>query len=498
MVLGKPKRVVDEIVIIEKYVAGVKVKDILSEYNLARSFFNSILIKNGVELRKRIGYSNPSKLTDDVVEKLIKRYEGGESLSSISRSDNISITALSNCFDKKGFRSVVTSEKTVLNESFFDNIDSEDKAYWLGFFFADGNILDKNYVVQLALNERDKEHLEKFKKIIQWNGEVRRCDRGKKGIIYQISLKNKSLWQGLVKNGLTPRKSLTCKYPDCISEELERHFWRGLIDGDGSIPVMFRYGVPRNMLSLVGSKFMCDNFSKYVNKKIGGNTAYRNSGTIYKVELEGVRAQQMLGILYGDANIYLERKKNLADKKMILTGEDGVRLIEKIYAQQFMEEYHYLEGLPIGVRSYGWFENNLLMGVAAVGVPCAPGIYNLLSDYSRQQIGELRRFVLADDAHGKNNASKFLANVIRLEKKLGVYSVIISYADTTQGHTGTIYRACGAKDLGSTNEELVAIDENNKKYSGRALQTFIGSRKNMDGVRFEKSSGKNRFLFILK
>ena len=48
----------------------------------------------------------------------------------------------------------------------FDTIDSEEKAYWLGFIYADGWISDANNCFTLTLQQRDVEHLLKFNEFI--------------------------------------------------------------------------------------------------------------------------------------------------------------------------------------------------------------------------------------------------------------------------------------------------------------------------------------------
>lgn len=61
------------------------------------------------------------------------------------------------------------------NEHIFDNIDTEEKAYWLGFIFADGYIssLNAKYknVFELSLSIKDLNHIKKFNSFMEYNGE---------------------------------------------------------------------------------------------------------------------------------------------------------------------------------------------------------------------------------------------------------------------------------------------------------------------------------------
>ena len=54
--------------------------------------------------------------------------------------------------------------KYSLNEDYFKKIDTETKAYWLGFLYADGQIsADSRYSLRLALSKKDYNHIVKLK-----------------------------------------------------------------------------------------------------------------------------------------------------------------------------------------------------------------------------------------------------------------------------------------------------------------------------------------------
>ena len=138
--------------------------------------------------------------------------------------------------------------KKAYNEHFFDVIDTEEKAYWLGFIFADGYIysspldtskkrIDWNF--ELCTKGDDKEHMEKFAKAIGYNKELHVTKADKYGHTRcRVCLSSEILWRQLNSLGCTPRKSLTLKFPDediFKSKDLIRHFIRGYFDGDGCI-----------------------------------------------------------------------------------------------------------------------------------------------------------------------------------------------------------------------------------------------------------------------
>lgn len=138
----------------------------------------------------------------------------------------------------KGIEIINHQNETKFNEHIFDVIDTEEKAYWLGFIFADGYISSRDNGFELSLKGSDIEHLHKFNKFMEHNkdnvklGEVKNKD--KTFLRCRWGIVNKHLWNTLNNLGCTPRKSLTLQFPN-ISEELEIPFIRGYFDGDGCL-----------------------------------------------------------------------------------------------------------------------------------------------------------------------------------------------------------------------------------------------------------------------
>lgn len=199
----------------------------------------------------------------------------------------------------------------ILDESVFDVIDSEEKAYWLGFIFADGTIssspLDNNqttqYQFELSLKLSDINHLEKAKKFFGYKRKLYtdsyRC---------RLEFNNKHLWNILNSYGCTPRKSLTLKFPDkTIFKEssLIRHFIRGYWDGDGCLTYK-RIGYPT--ISVLGTEHFLTNIQLILNTS---NTLYNNNKEtcITKVlKYNGALAYNVCKYMYNNCTVYLDRK----------------------------------------------------------------------------------------------------------------------------------------------------------------------------------------------
>lgn len=140
------------------------------------------LINNNVEIVK--GALN--KLKDEIVDKAISLLDEGKSLTEASKILNCNRDALSRGIKAKGYKIINHQNQAKFDETIFDVIDTEEKAYWLGFIYADGYISStltkgkyqgKNpYAFGLALQLRDINHLIKFNNFTKHNKNNVRTD----------------------------------------------------------------------------------------------------------------------------------------------------------------------------------------------------------------------------------------------------------------------------------------------------------------------------------
>lgn len=129
-----------------------------------------------------------------------------------------------------------------LNENYFENINSQDKAYFLGLIVADGNIsiASGNRQPVLRIGLIDKEPLETFAKYLETNRPIYTIDNSKyknkysQKTSYVIQITSKKICDDLAKLGVHPRKIFNENIPN-IPDHLFHHFVRGFFDGDGSV-----------------------------------------------------------------------------------------------------------------------------------------------------------------------------------------------------------------------------------------------------------------------
>lgn len=195
--------------------------------------------------------------------------------------------------------------KNVLN--IFEKIDTEEKAYWLGFLYADGSVGSKENKIELGLAEKDLKQIEKFKKFLNIDNKISYREASKS---YRISFRSDKCKQDLINLGCVPKKSLVLTFPTekQVPNVLLRHFIRGYFDGDGwftNTEKCFQIGIIGTEDFVKGFLFHtkdiinCDNTIFEVHRRDGAKRYVFGS---YKDVLN------FLNWIYKDANIYLDRK----------------------------------------------------------------------------------------------------------------------------------------------------------------------------------------------
>ena len=191
------------------------------------------------------------------------------------------------------------------NENYFERIDSEDKAYWLGFLMADGCVYSDRNKISLMLHNDDILHLEKFKESINSNYNIKTYENKLGAKFSRIIINSEKTKSDLINHGCIPKKSLVLKFPN-IEEFLINHFIRGYFDGDGSLSIskdQFKF-------RMCGTK----EFLEEVLNKIGFKNKLlrrwpdRNNNN-YDIDIGGnLQVLKICNYLYKDATIFLDRK----------------------------------------------------------------------------------------------------------------------------------------------------------------------------------------------
>lgn len=147
-----------------------------------------------------------------------------------------------------------------------------------------------------------------------------------------------------------------------------------------------------------------------------------------------------------------------------------VHLCERNEIRDFIEHWHYSHNIN-GLSSKYCFrlmDGDTLIGGMIYGQPAMAGAWKPYVDH-RDELIELRRLCCIDDTP-KNTESYFIGHTLRWLKKNTTIKKVISYADQTYGHEGTIYKATHFQHVGMTAPCRV-ICYDGKKYHDKTIRT---------------------------
>ena len=281
--------------IVRLYKNGWTKKKIRREHKLT-------LERVDIALRDIPGAINLPK--EEVCQNIIEDYQGDMRFQDIRKKYRIHSSTLNNIFYKYGIEKV-RKRKRNINKDFFETIDSEEKAYWLGFLFADGYNDENRGYIDVTLSPKDEAHLMKFKEAVSSEHPITKKKVGAYDAV-RLNFCSRKMSNDLANHGCVQAKSLILEFPTSVPNELIHHFIRGYFDGDGSIVVNLDKWTFHT--HLVGT----ERFLERVRLESGmTNTKLLRKGSVLTLTHGGRQnALKVFKYLYKDATIYLERKYN--------------------------------------------------------------------------------------------------------------------------------------------------------------------------------------------
>lgn len=254
-------------------------------------------------------------------ENIINLYNSGLSQAKVGEIYNVGHYIIGKILRKCGVAVRDDSHKSrkyTINENYFDEIDTQNKAYLLGLLYSDGCNYPPQHRVKLELQERDKDILNKINNEIQSNKPLSFVNLNSKNVnwqnTYRLDITNKHISDRLVELGVVQNKSLVLEFPTWLDETMYAHFLRGYLDGDGHI----EWNNTR-FITLVGTSQFCKHVKNFCEDKLGikcsiYNTAKKDSNTKLLHICGRTKMKQFLDFIYKDAELYIERKYNIYQK----------------------------------------------------------------------------------------------------------------------------------------------------------------------------------------
>lgn len=240
---------------------------------------------------------------------IVDRYCAGESAPRISKELNIPVWKVYQALQRAGVSrrsNKINSRRYSFREDYFDLIDSEVKAYWLGFMCADGYVTKSSAGQKLfgvSLESKDREHLSLFKADLESTHPIKDYKSVTEygPVSYsRLLITSEQTFDSLVNHGCGTKKSKTLA-PPVIDQSLERHWLRGYFDGDGSVKIRpaARAGYS---FSLVGT----EGVMRWSADRIGGSVWYSKTRDVWYCDAS--ITLKSWEYLYGDCTRYLSRK----------------------------------------------------------------------------------------------------------------------------------------------------------------------------------------------
>lgn len=273
------------------------------------------------------------KISDEQIKEM---YLSGSSLNDIAKvaQDTKGLMALrrklhtlgvnTNVSQKKyRYKLSAACKKYKLNEHIFDNIDSEEKAYWLGVLMADGYNHENKCCVALRLQSEDKEILEKYREFLGTDSPIytftRKTPVSKIERKYcEVTVCSPYFSEQLAKLGCKQNKTFILQFPN-IHKSLYQHFIRGYFDGDGCFSVTPRKDRGTNsktyQFNIVGTETVLKSIQTHLVEVLGISKLSlkrRKSSIIVTLQYGGRGVcKKILDYFYNNATIYLKRKHDL-------------------------------------------------------------------------------------------------------------------------------------------------------------------------------------------
>lgn len=202
-----------------------------------------------------------------------------------------------------------------LMEDFFKEINTEEKAYFLGLIISDGNVFkdetsERQASISITLDLNDEYMLNTFKQVLQTNTTVGKDGRG----CGTLAVRSNIMAQDLAQYGVVPRKSYITYLPTNIEQQYMSHLIRGILDGDGNIQAKLNKDNRfLHSISFCGSHKLMEDISNYCTNELQLNVKPQvydyQDRELSEIKLQNIHDIQLFGDwIYNNATIYLKRK----------------------------------------------------------------------------------------------------------------------------------------------------------------------------------------------
>lgn len=300
-------------IILDLYNKGYSTVMIADQIGRNNCTIGRFLKRNGLSVKN---YKN-GILEDEIID-IIQLYQSGKSAKEIWKKYSNKIKCektIINILKRNGIEIRPRGVPTYFNKRYFETIDTEAKAYFLGLFLTDGNVhkIKRNteqYSIQISLKYEDVSIIEKFKSELNANNKIIHYNNNDRDECI-FSVHSKEMAHDLFKYGIHERKTFDAKLTNLVPENLYHHYIRGIFDGDGT--VYMRNDKSHQLLfGFYGTHILVSQVKEYLLNKINvSNNVITDKETVSFITFsKKTDILNFYNLIYSDANFYLDRKKN--------------------------------------------------------------------------------------------------------------------------------------------------------------------------------------------
>ena len=308
--MGRPLPPQTRSAILAAIEAGLPYSVICDSFQVSKNCVSKISLKAGFRRNDRQGV-----LTGAESAEIVSRYQAGEKAIDIGASLSISRDLVWQTLQRSGVaaRSCGRVQRPFRHDAL--DVLTPDAAYWLGMMFTDGTVgkpqtPNAQPAISLILQKRDREHLVKWRDFLGADFAITPIAPAK--VPRDIAHPNGGQGTGAFKFSVHSRqladRILTLgRYGPAVDPELaaSRDFWRGVVDGDGSVGISC--GIP--YCSAVGSRWLLQAFVDFLGPVSSRRPLHvMPARTIFNVSTSYATAWKVVKRLYGDADTALDRK----------------------------------------------------------------------------------------------------------------------------------------------------------------------------------------------
>lgn len=258
----------------------------------------------------------PDPTTPELWARLVEAYKSGMSTHLCSSTFGINRRTVSRYLQRDGIRVRGLKEACpglpLHHDAFASPETNDEAAYWTGFLMADGCISVNGHHgsphVILVLSVVDIDHIRSFQNFVGATNSIQKVmpttnrQLFRSGECARLDLVSRQMVDDLSRYGVTPKKTHTAKVSDQLA--FNRHFWRGVIDGDGSLSS--RVDAP--VLQLTGSIHLTTQFSRFSSSVSQSTSRPCKSRGSFNVCVSSSPAVRLIRHLYSDCSVALPRK----------------------------------------------------------------------------------------------------------------------------------------------------------------------------------------------